>query len=78
MSRRLNEVKTGLNSQIQDAITPAIASTVLPSIQKSLESREELILPWWTEGPQGHILARRRQILPWRTKGPVDYNGTPK
>ena len=37
MSRRLNEIKTSLNSQIQDAITSAITSTVLPSIQNTLE-----------------------------------------
>ena len=37
MSRKLNEIKTSLNSQIQDAITAAITSTVLPSIQNTLE-----------------------------------------
>ena len=37
MSRKLNEIKTGLNSQIKDAITAAIISTVLPSIQNTLE-----------------------------------------
>ena len=37
MSRKLNEIKTSLNSQIQDAITAAITSTVHPSIQNTLE-----------------------------------------
>ena len=37
MSRRLNEVKTSLTSQIQEAILTAIASSVLPSIQITLE-----------------------------------------
>ena len=37
MSRKLNEIKTGLNFQIKDAITAAITSTVLPSIQNTLE-----------------------------------------
>ena len=37
MSRRLNEIKASLNSQIQNAITVAIADTVLPSIQNVLE-----------------------------------------
>ena len=37
MSRRLNEIKTSLNSQIQNAITAAITDTVLPSIQNVLE-----------------------------------------
>ena len=32
MSRRLNEIKTSLDSQIQNAITTAIVETVLPSI----------------------------------------------
>ena len=36
MARKLNEIKTSLNSQIQDAITAAITSTVLLSIQKTL------------------------------------------
>ena len=34
---RLNEIKTSLNSQIQGAITSAITSTVVPSIQNTLE-----------------------------------------
>ena len=37
MSRKLIEIKTSLNSQIQEAITDAITSTVLPSIQNTLE-----------------------------------------
>ena len=37
MSRRLNEIKTSLYSQIQNAITAAITDTVLPSIQNVLE-----------------------------------------
>ena len=39
MSRKLNGIKTSLNSQIQDAITAAITSTVLPSIQNTLEKQ---------------------------------------
>ena len=45
MSRRLNETKTGLNSQIQNAITVAIADTVLPSIQNALETQGDQTLP---------------------------------
>ena len=37
MSKKLNEIKTSLSSQIQNAITAAITDTVLPSIQKTLE-----------------------------------------
>ena len=37
MSKRLNEIKTSLNSQIQNAIKAAIADTVLPAIQNTLE-----------------------------------------
>ena len=40
MSRKLIEIKTSLNSQIQEAITDAITSTVLPSIQNALEMQE--------------------------------------
>ena len=36
MSRKLNEIRSSLNSQIQDAITTAIAEKVLPSIQNTL------------------------------------------
>ena len=32
MSRRLNEIKSSLNSQIKNAVSAAIADTVLPSI----------------------------------------------
>ena len=39
MSRRLNEIKSSLNSQIQNAISAAIADTVLPSIQNTLETQ---------------------------------------
>ena len=34
VSGRLNEIKDGLNFQIQDAIPTAIAEKVLPSIQR--------------------------------------------
>ena len=36
-ARKLNETKTSLNSQIQDAITVAIKNTVLPFIQNTLD-----------------------------------------
>ena len=39
VTRKLNEIKTSLNSQIQDAITVAITRTVLPSIQNTLETQ---------------------------------------
>ena len=39
MSKKLNEIKTSLNSQIQNAITAAIADTVLPSIQNTIETQ---------------------------------------
>ena len=37
MPRKLNEIKTSLKTQIQDAITAAITNTVLPSSQNTLE-----------------------------------------
>ena len=37
MSRRLNEIKTSLDSQIQNDIITAIVETVLPSIQNTLD-----------------------------------------
>ena len=36
LSRKLNEIKTSLNSQIQNALSAAITNTVLPSIQNTL------------------------------------------
>ena len=45
MSRSLNEIKTSVNSQILDAITAAITSTVLASIQNTLDMHGEPILP---------------------------------
>ena len=40
MSRKLNEIKSSLNSQIQDAITTVITGKVLPSIQNTLDTQE--------------------------------------
>ena len=57
MSRKLNEIKTSLNSQIQEAVTAAITNTVLPSIQNTLEMQGDQISPWWTERPTGYIPA---------------------
>ena len=37
MSRKLNEIKTSLSFQIQDAIRNAITEKILPSIQNTLE-----------------------------------------
>ena len=42
MSRKLNEIKTSLNFQIQDAINNAITEKVLPSIQNTLEKQGRL------------------------------------
>ena len=39
MSRKLNEIKTSLNFQIQDPISNAITEKLLPSIQKTLEAQ---------------------------------------
>ena len=40
MSRRLNEIKTILNFQIQDAISNAITEKILPSFQNTLQMQE--------------------------------------
>ena len=39
MSRKLNEIKTSLNFQIQDAINNAITEKVLPSIHNTIEKQ---------------------------------------
>ena len=41
LSRKLNEIKTSLNSQIQNAISAVITNTVLPSIQNTLNMQGE-------------------------------------
>ena len=41
LSRKLNEIKTSLNSQIQNAISAAITNTVLPSLQNTLNMQGE-------------------------------------
>ena len=53
MSRKLNEIKTSLNSQIQDAIAAAITSTVLPSIQNTLEMQGRPNFTMVDRGPNG-------------------------
>ena len=78
LSRKLNEIKTSLNSQIQDAITAAITSTVLPSIQNTLEmqGRPDFTMvdrrseglhpsPWLTDFT---IKDRRSSGLQWNTE----------
>ena len=40
MTRKFNEIKSSLNFQIQKAISAAIADTVLPSIQNTLDMQE--------------------------------------
>ena len=55
LSRKLNEIKTSLNSQIQNAISAAITNTVLPSIQNTLNIQGSPILPSWTQGLMSHI-----------------------
>ena len=37
MARNLNEIKSSLNSQIQDAVTTAVAEKVLTTIQNILD-----------------------------------------
>ena len=56
MARKLNEIKTSLNSQTQDAITAAITSTVLPSIQKTLNMQGRANS---TESPTGYTWAQK-------------------
>ena len=53
MSRRLNEIKTSLNSQIQNAITTAIAETVLPFIQNTLDMQGRAKFTLTDRGPNG-------------------------
>ena len=54
MSRKLNEIKTGLSFQIQYAISNAITEKIRPFIQNTLEVQGEEITPWWTKGPMGY------------------------
>ena len=42
ISRKLNEIKSGLNIQIQDAISSAITEKILPSIQNTLEMQDRV------------------------------------
>ena len=42
MSRKLNEIKSSLNIQIQDAISSAITEKILPSIQNTLEMQDRV------------------------------------
>ena len=53
MSRKLNEIKTNLNSQIQDAISTAITETVLPSIQNTLNMQERANFTVMDRGSNG-------------------------
>ena len=43
VTRKLNDIKSSLNSQIQNAISTAIAEKVLPSIQNTLDTQVRAI-----------------------------------
>ena len=56
LSRKLNEIKSSLNSQIQDAITTAMAEKVLPSTQNTLDTQGRAnftVVPRATREPKG-------------------------
>ena len=53
MSRKFNEVKTNLSSQVQEAISAAIANTVLPAIQNTLETQGRLDFTMVDRGSDG-------------------------
>ena len=57
MSRKLNEVKTSLSSQVQEAITAAITNTVLPAIQNTLETQRRLDFTMVDRGSNGPHLS---------------------
>ena len=59
MSRKFNEVKTNLSSQVQEAITAAIANTVLPAIQNTLETQGRLDFTMVDRGSNGLHLSPR-------------------
>ena len=62
-SRKLNEIKTSWNSQIQNAITAAIANTVLPFTKNSLEMQRR---------PNFTMVDRGSNGLP-PSPGPTDF-----
>ena len=71
MSRRLNEIKTSLNSHIQDAITAAITNTVLPSIQNTLDMQGRANFTvvdrgsrWLQRNPEAENAQKRDKIVP--------------
>ena len=78
MSRKLNEIKNSLSFQIQDAIHSAIAETVLPSIQNTLEMQGRDNFTTADRGSIGLHDSANLLISPRETEGPVGYNGTPK
>ena len=59
MSRKFNEVKTNLSSQVQEAITAAITNTVLPAIQNTLETQGRLDFTMVDRGSNGPHLSPR-------------------
>ena len=52
-SRKLNEIETSLNSQVQDAMSTAIVEKVLPSIQNTLEEQERFNCTMVDRGSNG-------------------------
>ena len=55
MSRKLNEIRNSLNSQIQEAINCVMTETVLPSIQKTLVTHGNVNSIQKTLGTHGNV-----------------------
>ena len=60
MSRKLNEIKDSLNSQLQDAITSAKTEKVLPSIQNTLDTQGRANFTVVDQGFNGPQVGPRR------------------
>ena len=73
MSGKLNEIKTSLDSQIQNAISAAITNTILPSIQNTLgmQGRSNFtMVDRESDGPQLGPRASNFTVEDQRSSGP--------
>ena len=73
MSRKLNEIKTSLNSQVQNAITTAITNTILLSIQNTLEMQGRAnftVVDRGSDGSQPGLRTNNSTMEDLRSSGP--------
>ena len=63
ITRKLDEIRSDLTSQLLEALITAVAEKVRPTIQNTLGMHEREFSPWWTDGPVGNTGSLKLESL---------------